>query len=62
MEIIKMAKEKIIKAGDEIVIETNLDAEVPYELVKKYDATGNGRLFTRNIREKVKEIKVKKEE
>ena len=43
-------KEEKPKAGDEIVVERNLQAEVPYELVKILDANGNGRMFTRNIR------------
>lgn len=36
---------------NEIVIERNEKAEVPYELVMIKDANGNGRLHTRNIRD-----------
>jgi len=34
-----------------IVISKHEDAEVPYELCKEIGANGDGRLFTRNIRD-----------
>jgi len=60
----------MVKQEDK-VIEIHKDAEVPYELVQKFDMNGNARLYTRNIRdvkgdieqkENVAKIKVKEAE
>jgi hypothetical protein len=56
MRILKMAKEnKTFKMGEVIVVETYLDAEVPYELVRIVDGfNGSGKLTTRTIRKEEK--------
>lgn len=42
--------DKKLNIGDEIIVERNVEAEVPYELVKVIGVNGLNRLYTRNIR------------